>query len=262
MSDEPLPAEYMVVALARALRDGEWGACGAYSGIPMAAYRLARREHAPNLSWLCGGAGAINSHCLLTDSATSHRTWRRAEAIWDVEDIVDFQFGGWRRRPTVVCFGGIQVDAEGSVNLVGVGPYDALRVRGPGTVGRAFAAHFSRTLIYLNHHDTRTLCERVDHVSAPGHTALRRRHVRGHSHGPQLIVTPQAVFGFDAAGRAELRSITPGHSEAEVRERTGFAFASVPDLGETPPPTPAQLAILREEIDPLGVLREVRLTAW
>jgi glutaconate CoA-transferase, subunit B len=262
MPSEATPAEYMVVALARNLRDGEWAACGAYSEIPMAALRLARHEHAPNLWWMSGGGGAINSHCALVASSSSYETHRGAEAVFTIEEVVDFEFGGWRRITNVGLFGGIQVDRCGNVNMVGLGAYPRLRLRGPGTVGLAFAAHFHRTMIYLHDHNPRVLCEQVDYVSAPGHSASRAEHVEPHSRGPQLVVTPQAVFGFTPAGIAELRSITPGYGEADVSAHTGFDFAVADDLGETPAPTREQLALIREQIDPHGRLDRVKLGRW
>lgn len=261
-SSEATPAEYMVVALARALRDGEWGACGAYSAIPMAAFRLARMQHAPNLWWMSGGGGAMNSQCTLIDSSSDYRTHRGAEAVLTIEQIVDFEFGGWRRISNVGLFGGMQVDRRGSVNMVGLGDYPRLKVRGPGTVGLPFAAHFTRELIYLHRHNPAVLCEEVDYVSAPGHTQMRKRHARPHSRGPELIVTPHAVFDFDEQGLARLRSVTPGVSEAAVREHTGFDFDSAPDLSETPPVTPEQLALIREVIDPAGLLGRAELEIW
>jgi glutaconate CoA-transferase subunit B len=252
----------MAVVLARALRDGEWGACGAYSEIPMAAFMLARRQHAPNLWWMSGGGGAINPRLALVESSSSYDTVVDAEAVFTIEDIVDYEFGGWRRTPNVGLFGGIQVDRRGSVNMVGVGTYPRLGLRGPGTVGLAFAAHFSRTMIYLHDHNPRVLCEQVDHVSAPGHTPERARHVRDFSKGPELVVTPQAVIGFGADGLAELRSVTPGYSVEDVRSHTGYELAEAPGVAETEAPTPEQLTILREEIDPAGLLGRVDLGTW
>lgn len=262
MPSDATLAEYMVISLARGLRDGEWGACGAYSEIPMTAFMLARRAHAPNMWWMSGGGGAINPRCTLVESSSSYRTHEGAEAVFTIEDIVDWEFGGWRRMANVGLFGGIQVDRFGNVNMVGLGEYPQLRLRGPGTVGLAFAAHFHRTMIYLHDHSTDVLCEIVDHVSAPGHTESRRQHTGSHSRGPELIVTPQAVFGFADGGTAQLRSITPGYSEAEVRDRTGFEFDSSSAPAETAPPSPDQLAIIREEIDPEGLLGRVRLGTW
>jgi glutaconate CoA-transferase subunit B len=262
VASEATLAEYMVIALAQGLRDGEWGACGAYSEIPMTAFMLAQRQHAPNMWWMSGGGGAINPRCTLVESSSSYRTHEGAEAVFSIEDIVDYEFGGWRRTPNVGLFGGIQVDRRGNVNMVGIGDYPRLRLRGPGTVGLAFGAHFHRSMIYLHDHNARVLCEAVDYISAPGHSERSDRHTRAHVRGPERVVTPQAVFGFDAGGLAELRSITPGFGETEVREHTGFDFATAPDLGETDAPTPEQLAIIREEIDPHGLLTRVSLGDW
>lgn len=262
MPSDPTPAEYMVGALARNLHDGEWGACGAYSEIPMAAFRLARHEHAPNLWWMSGGGGAINSQATLVASSSSYDAHHGAEAVFTIEDVVDFEFGGWRRMTNVGLFGGIQVDRHGNVNMVGIGDYPRLKLRGPGTVGLAFAAHFHRTMIYLHDHNPRVLCEQVDYVSAPGHSPARAELIEPHSKGPEFVVTPQAVFGFTSDGVAELRSVTPGHTESDVRAHTGFDFALADDFGETPPPSPEQLAFIREKVDPHGLLRLVKLGRW
>lgn len=261
MSTDASHAEIMAVTLCTGLHDREWGACGAYSAIPMSAFMLARRQHAPNMWWMSGGGGAINPQCKLVESSSDFRTLDGAEAVFTIEDIVDYEFGGWRRTPNVGLFGGIQVDRKGSVNMVGIGEYPNLDLRGPGTVGLAFAAHFTRYMLYLHKHEPEILCEQVDHVSAPGLTDLRAEHVRDFSRGPELVVTPQAVFDFET-GQARLRSITPGYSEAEVREHTGFDFAVIEGLGETGLPSAEQLQILREEIDPHGVLGRADLGSW
>jgi glutaconate CoA-transferase subunit B len=262
MSTEASASELMAVVLARALRDDEWGACGAYSAIPMTAFMLARRQHAPNLWWMSGGGGGMNPRCTLVESSSDYRVLPGSEAVFTIEEVVDFEFGGWRRIPNVGLFGGIQVDRRGSVNMVGLGPYPKLNLRGPGTVGLAFGAHFHRAMIYLNRHESDILCEQVDYVCSPGHTERQAQHTRPHVHGPDLIVTPQAVFDFDAGGLARLASISPGYSERDVRAHTGFHFATVDGLGETEPPTPEQLSIIREEIDPRGVLARVDLKDW
>jgi glutaconate CoA-transferase subunit B len=261
MPTEATHAEIMVVALARGLRDDEWGACGAYSPIPMTAFMLARRQHAPNMWWMSGGGGAINPHCRLIPSSSDYAALDGAEAVFTIEDIVDFEFGGWRRIPNVGLFGGIQVDMTGNVNMVGIGEYPNLDLRGPGTVGLAFAAHFSRFMLYLHSHDEDVLCEKVDYVSAPGHGEPRDRHIRDFSKGPDRIVTPQAVFDFDPSGRARLLSITPGYSEEDVRDHTGFNFDTVDDLGETELPTAKQLEVIAD-IDPDGVLGTSDLGRW
>lgn len=251
-------AELMAVVLSREIRNGEWGACGAFAQIPMAAFRLARATHAPDTWWLSGGGGALNGGGRLVRSSSDPRTWYGAEGAFRLEDIVDFELGGWRRLPTVGIFGGMQVDAVGSVNMVGVGGYPDLDVRGPGTVGLVFGAYFHRTMIYVHRHDRQVFVPKVDIVSSPGHTASRSRWADEHAHGPELIVTPLCVFAVGAAG-TRLVSLHPESTVEEVLDRTGFDVAVPSQVPTTDVPTGEELHLLREVIDPAGVLETVPL---
>ena len=126
------PAEIMACVMARDLGDGELGAVGAASQIPMAAIKLARMTHAPNISWMCGGSGAINSELpMLLDSAADYRNLFGAEYRNSMEDVVDLEMRG---RTHFVFYGGIQVDRFGNLNMVCVGDYENPTVRGPGSL--------------------------------------------------------------------------------------------------------------------------------
>lgn len=65
--------ELMAVAIARQMKghDGDWAAVGAYSQLPAAGIKLARILYAPNLWWLAGGGGAINSSSKLQTSTST-----------------------------------------------------------------------------------------------------------------------------------------------------------------------------------------------
>ena len=52
-------AEMMAVSIAHEMSDGEFGSIGAASHIPAAGLRLAQLTHAPDLTFFCGGSGAI-----------------------------------------------------------------------------------------------------------------------------------------------------------------------------------------------------------
>src|SRR3972149_4279444 len=158
MKSDVARAELMACVFARNIADGELAALGAASPVPMAAVKLARRMHAPNLSWLCGGSGAINSELpLLLESAADYRNLFGAEYRYSMEDAVDLQMRG---RIGTGFLGGMQVDKFGNLNLVCGGSYEAPKVRGPGSVGLPFAATFGRLFIYLQHHDPRVLVEK------------------------------------------------------------------------------------------------------
>jgi glutaconate CoA-transferase, subunit B len=259
MSDESYaPAELMAAVLSRELCDDDFGAVGAAAQIPMCAMRLAQRTHAPNLWTLYGGSGAVNSKLPgLLESAADYRNLTGAEYRAPLNDIIDYEFTG---RFTVCFLGGMQVDQYGAMNMVCIGDYARPRVRGPGTVGLAFTAAFQRVVIYVQHHNPRIFVPRVDFVSGPGHRdadALAAYRLPW-AQGPVLVVTPLAVLDFATPDRRlRLRSVHPGHIADEVAAQTGFPLAMPDPVPTTEPPTPEQLRIIREELDPDGVLRRL-----
>ena len=256
ITNDVAPAEVIACVLARHFVDEEIAALGAASQLAMAAVKLAQRMHAPNLSWMSGGSGAINSQLpLLLESAADYRNLFGAEYRYSMEDAVDLQMRG---RLSTGLLGGMQVDKFGNLNLVCAGDYDHPDVRGPGSVGLPFAAAFGRLFIYLQHHDPRVLVEKVDFVSGPGHSPERAKWVVPGSTGPYLIVTPLALFDFNTPDRsARLVSVHPGVTVREVLAKTGFKPTLADPVVETQPPSEEELRILRGEIYRNGVLRRL-----
>ncbi len=251
-------AELMACVIAHELRDDDFGAVGAASQIPVCAMRLAQRTHAPNLWFLYGGSGAVNSKATqLVESAADYRNLTGAEYRAPLQDIIDFEFTG---RFTVLCFGGMQIDRYGNVNMACIGPYERPAVRGPGTVGLVFMASVGRVILYVQHHDARLFVPRVDFVSGPGfgQGPQRAKLRRPWAQGPVVVVTPLAVMDFATPDRRmRLRSVHAGHTTAEVQERTGFDLVASGEASQTAPPTAEELRIIREEIDTGGVLRRL-----
>jgi glutaconate CoA-transferase subunit B len=236
--------ELMAVEMSRHLSDGEVAIMGAYSALPMLACRLAQLTHAPNLTYIAGGSGAVNPRLEPLLPSSCDDSLLRAEAILSLDEVIDLE-----GRPEIDVFfaGGLQIDSRGNCNLVGVGPYDRLKLRGPGSVGLPFLSRAGRFVIYTMGHDARTLVESVDFVSGPGVSE------EAPGGGPSLIVTPRCVIEF-AGGRPHLRTVHPGHSVDEVVENTGFELVIPDDLGETEPPSRREAEIMRS-LDPLGVAR-------
>jgi glutaconate CoA-transferase subunit B len=85
----------------------------------------------------------------------------------------------------------------------------------------------------------------VDFISAPGARAPNVYRPGG----PVALITNRCLFSF-ANGRFRLESVHPGHTSAEVRENTGFDYDTAKEIGETPPPSPATLKLLREAVAP------------
>ena len=158
-------AELMSVVLSHEFRDDDFGAVGTASYIPVSAMRLAQRTHAPNLWFLYGGSGAINSKSkTLVEMAADYRNLFGAEYRASIADHIDFEFTG---RLTVGTFGGMQIDQYGNVNMVCIGDYERPTVRGPGTVGLTFTALNRRIFLYVQHHNPRLFVKKVDFMGGP-----------------------------------------------------------------------------------------------
>jgi glutaconate CoA-transferase subunit B len=265
--------ERMAVALARDIVDGERIISGAHTEISFAAAMLAQKMHAPNIKLQLGGTCFLvnvgDIPVRLPKTSTDFRMSRWAEIAYDhMETFMYFGAPGGRayysgsRPPTNKYFvgdkffaGGIQVDGWGNANMIGVrgGGGKPFSFRGPGSVGITDIVTVATPYIFVTHHDRRTLVEKVDYISMHGPNGWRKNCFPGH--GPKWIITPRAIFTFDASGRAQLSGVFKGTSADWVRENTGFSFALGPDFSELTEPTAEELFVLRQEIDPDGVLR-------
>jgi glutaconate CoA-transferase subunit B len=72
--------------------------------------------------------------------------------------------------------------------------------------------------------------------------------------GPQLVVTDKAIFRFDKeSGEMFLSSVHPGVMVDEVLAEVGWPLKVTEDLKVTEPPTPEELRVIRQELDPDGI---------
>ncbi|MFQ5911329.1 MAG: CoA-transferase subunit beta, partial [Thermoplasmata archaeon] len=205
--------ERMAAAMSHHLRDGEVVIMGAYSALPMLASRLAQLTHAPNVSFICGGSGAINPRLEPLPESSCDDRLLRAECIYALPDVIDLE-----ARPEIDVFfaGGLQIDAKGNCNLVGIGKPGEIKFRGPGSVGLPFLSRAGRYIIYTMAHNTRNFVPEVDFISGPGF-------VDGEllSDGPSLVVTPLCVMDFEDK-KMRLKSTHPGVTVEMVKENAGF----------------------------------------
>ena len=214
--------ELLVTTLAPMLEELDHVAVGAASPIPGAAALLARHRSAGRLrvSML-----ASERHTCFTDGG---------------REIFDCAAQG---RIDAFFLGGAQIDGGANINLVGVDGYPRSRVRFPGSFGSAFMYFVvPRVILFSLEHSRRIMVPRVDFVSAPG-TSAPGVYRPG---GPFALVTGRCVFRFQKpSGRFALHSVHPGQSVDEIREHTGFDFDVPEAVAETPPPTAADLALIR-----------------
>ncbi len=158
--------ELMCVLAAREIGDGDVVFVGI--GLPNLACNLARATHAPNMTLIyeSGAVGAqpdrvppsIGDPALVTGSLM----------ITSMADI--FQSFLQNGKIQIGFLGGAQVDKNGNINTTAVGPYEAPKVRLPGSGGACeIAQHAQRDLI-VHKPDTRTSPERVNFITSNGNT--------------------------------------------------------------------------------------------
>jgi glutaconate CoA-transferase subunit B len=251
-------AEVMVVALARLLADREQVVNGAASFVPVAAILLARETHAPDLVWLASAVGLDARPRRLPDSTLEAPLWHRAAMhMPQLEDFWSYATNG--RWLGTFCVRGAQIDRFGNANnsVIGDDPRRP-RVRLPGSAGLGDMGSLGKRLLFwTTTHDRRTLVERVDFVTCAGWLGggeERRR--KGLTGGPEAVVTNLCTMDFEPRSKAmRLVSLHPGVGLDQVRDATGFELLlPAGEIPTTPAPTAAELALIREKIDPDRVI--------
>lgn len=248
--------ELLAILLSRFIRDGDVASpAAAYSPVPFAALKLAQLTHAPNLGFILSATGFVLDF-LDTKGVPLYKTSLDARYFNASQCIVDFPQIFMFKRDFMIL-GGLQIDRYGNVNLIGVGDYNNLKFRAPGTAGLATAsAYMGRLYYYFRNHDKRTFVEKVDFISAVGYRDGRksRENLKLLSSGPETVVTPLGVFDFNEQGTMRIKSVNPSHSVEEIIDNTGFELDIPQKIEPTNPPSEAELKILREKVDLEGIL--------
>jgi glutaconate CoA-transferase subunit B len=243
------PNEMMAAVAARELRDGEVVFVGI--GLPNLACNLARALHAPNLVLIyeSGAVGAVPDRLPVSIGDPSLVTG--SLMICSMADV--FQLFLQNGRIEVGFLGGAQIDRYGNINTTVVGSYDRPKVRLPGSGGAAeIAVHAQRTLI-ISKLDARGFPEAVDFITSPGQRCKgkSRTELGMPGAGPIKVITDKAILEAETeSGELVLTALYPGNTEEEVRKLVGWPLRSKPPLGSVTPPSPEELRLLREVLDP------------
>ncbi|MEA2255883.1 MAG: glutaconate CoA-transferase, subunit [Solirubrobacteraceae bacterium] len=238
--------EMMTVAAARALRDGT--ACFVGIGLPSTAANLARRTHAPGLV-LIYESGAIGAKpTRLPLSIGDGELAQTADAVVTVPEIFNY----WLQpgRIDVGFLGAAQIDRFANINTTVVGAdYDHPEVRLPGAGGAPEIASACGEVIVIVRQSPRSFVERVDFVTSVGQLdgAGDRERLGLRGRGPTVVITDLGIL--EPAPDTRELMLTHVHPEVEldrVREATGWDLRVADELERTEPPTPDELAALRE----------------
>jgi glutaconate CoA-transferase, subunit B len=238
--------EIMTVTAARALRDGM--TCFVGIDLPSAAANLARATHAPNLVLIyeSGTIGAKpGSLPLSIGDAILAET---ADTVVSVPEIFNY----WLQpgRIDVGFLGAAQIDKFANINTTVIGAdYAEPKVRLPGAGGAPEIAACCRQVIVIARQSRRKFVERVDFITSVGFGdgPGSREYLGLTGAGPQRVITDLGVLEPDPEScELTLTAVYPGVSAADVSERTGWDLRVAPSLQEVAPPSPAELAVLRD----------------
>jgi glutaconate CoA-transferase subunit B len=249
-------SELMVSRASKELKNGDVVFVGI--GVPSLAVNLAYRRHAPGLCMIyeSGAVGcvptrlpiSIGDPCLVTGSL----------AVVPMLDVFNLYLQNG--KIDVGFLGGAQVDRFGNINSTVIGDYHKPKVRLPGSGGACEIAALAKRVVITINNSKRTIPEKVDFVTSPGYLhGGRQRESLGLAGGPDLVITDMGVYRFDPETREMvLASLHPGITLGQIRENIGWDVKADAALEETTPPTPEEIRIIREELDPQGIFLRSR----
>lgn len=248
------PIELMAVIASRYLEDGKTIFAG--TGIPMLAASLAQKIHAPRLILIFEAGGISPKASMLPLSVADSRTTYRALCCASMPEAMEMTQNG---VVSYAFLGGAQIDMYGNLNSTIIGSdYYNPDVRLPGSGGANELGSLAwKTLIIMNHNRKRFV-EKVDYITTPGYLdgpGAREKAGLPSGTGPHLVFSELGVFDFEESSkRMRLKSLLPGITLEKVIAETGFELI-IPDRVETEQePTPLELRVLREEVDPWRVV--------
>jgi glutaconate CoA-transferase subunit B len=239
--------ELMVCQAARQLGDGEVVFVGI--GLPNMACVLARRLHAPRLVLIyeSGAVGAVPERLPISIGDPALVT--NSLSVCSMFDIFSYYLQGG--LIDVGFLQGAQIDRFGNLNTTVVGDYARPKVRLPGSGGACEIAILARRVLVIAPQSKRSFPERVDFITSPGYVDGPQTRARlGMSGcGPVMVITNLGCYEFDE-GEMVLTSLHPGCTIEQVRENISWDVRVSSSLKTTEKPTPEELRIIREELDP------------
>ncbi len=246
LSDLVTRADVCAVAVAEAFRgDGERLA-NPIGTIPMIGGRLARASFEPDLMMTDGGAVLIAD-----DEAAPDPDGRTIEVFNPYRRMFDVVWSGRRH----VMMGATQVDRYGNQNIAALGGTPGRpKVQLLGFRGAPGNTINNTTSYWVPRHGPKVFVEAVDVVTGIGYDrAAALGPVAARFHEVRRVVSNLGVFDFETPDRTmRIRSLHPGVAVDEVQEATGFELAVPDDVEVSRLPTPDELRLLDEVIDPSG----------
>ena len=235
--------ELMVATAAREIRDGEVVFVG--MRLPLIAFVLAKRTHAPNAIGLFenGVIRATPAPELIYTMADPPNISGATQCL-DMLGVMSLLQSG---RVHLGFLGAAEVDRFGNLNSTEVQGAKGM-IRLPGSGGACDIASLAQRFVVLLEHTKERLPEQVSFVTSPGNgdgPGWRKR-VGLPRGGPSAVITTMAVLRFADDGEAYLASVHPGIEVGDVLRNTGWKLRVGENLTQTPEPSREELTAIRE----------------
>jgi glutaconate CoA-transferase, subunit B len=237
--------EMMTVAAARMLRNG--AVCFVGIGLPSAAANLARLTHAPDVV-LIYESGTIGAKpAVLPLSIGDGELAETADTVISIAEIFAYWLQGC--RVDVGFLGAAQIDRFANINTTVIGDYRAPQVRLPGAGGAAEIASSAREVMITLRQSKRAFVGKLDFVTSAGYLdgGDSRETLGLPGRGPAAVITDLGILTPDPQTKElTLTSLHPGVTVGQARAATGWPLKVAHDVTQTEPPSPAELAALRD----------------
>jgi acyl CoA:acetate/3-ketoacid CoA transferase beta subunit len=226
------------------------------TGLPIIAAMLAQKTHAPNLLIVFEAGGIGPRIPELPVSVGEGRTFHKGIMASSMHDIMSLSQAGY---VDYGFLGAAQMDMYGNLNTTVIGDHDHPKTRLPGSGGAADVGSFSERLIIIAAKQSKqTFVNKLDFLTTAGYLegpGAREKAGLPKNTGPYRLVTQLGVYGFNAESkRVELISLHPGETVESVKENSSFEILIPDKIEASPTPPPEYLRLLREEIDPTGIV--------
>jgi len=223
--------ELLISQLSDLLVNDKHVAVGAASPIPGAAALLAKEE-----------AKLINKRLRVTILHSN----KYNNFTDGARELFDCAAQG---RIDTFFLGGVQIDGQANINLVGTGSYPKIEKRFHGSFGSALMYFVvPQIILFREEHSPRTLVNQVDFVSAPG-VSDENIYRPG---GPKYLLTNRALFKFNKdLKKFSLLKLNQNQTIQDIKELTGFKFDVSKNISDMLDPDTLRLKILRDKIAPM-----------
>ncbi len=240
----------MIVSAARQIKNNEAVYVGV--GLPMLAALLAKYTHAPDCTVVIENGIIRTARFALPAGTDTVGVQYLADQLANLAYI---SYLGQAGFIDLGFMGAGQIDRFGNVNDTVIGDYRNPVYRFPGSGGANDVMTFCRRTCVIVRQSKRRFPEKVDFNTCPGYLEGRpgQREALGMrpGTGPSAVVTDLGCYGFEN-GEMVLQTIHTGCGITleKVKAEIGWELKISNRLKETPPPSPEELRILREKVDP------------